>query len=313
MKHLFIINPVAGKGKNDGIPAHVAAVMEPRGLDFACVFTKAPGDATRIAEQEAALGGEVRIYACGGDGTLNEVICGAAGYPNAAVTHFPCGSGNDFIKIFGAGAARFFYLGELLDADEAMLDLIDCNGRLACSLCSVGFDARIGIGMADFKKLPFVSGPAAYRLSLLKNLLQGTHRPYRITLDGEDLSGEYTLIAACNGRYYGSGFYVSPRAMPDDGILEFVLVKEVSLFTIASVVGHYASGEAERYPQFITCRSGRSLRVVCDRPSMVNVDGERLDATEVCIRLSEKKFRFFYPKGATWRNTEQTEEPAAQI
>ena len=303
MKHLFIINPVAGKGNNAGIPDLVRAAMEPRGLDFACVFTKAPGDATRIAAEAAAAGGELRLYACGGDGTLNEVICGAAGCPNAAITHFPCGSGNDFIKIFRDGAARFFYLGELLDPDEALLDLIDCNGRLACSLCSIGFDARVGIGMSDFKKLPFVSGPAAYRLSLLRNLLLGTHRPYRITLDGEDFSGELTLMAACNGRYYGSGFYVSPRAMPDDGILEFVLVRRVSLFTVASVVGHYANGEAEQYPKFITCRSGRSLHVVCDRPSIVNVDGERLDATEVCIRLSEKKLRFFYPKGATWRNT----------
>lgn len=303
MKHLFIINPVAGKGRNGGIPARVAAVMEPRGLDFACVFTASRGDATRIAAREAAAGGEIRLYACGGDGTLNEVVCGAAGHPNAAVTHFPCGSGNDFIKIFGGDAARFFSLEELLDADEAMLDLIDCNGRLVCSLCSIGFDARVGIGMSDFKKLPFISGAAAYRLSLLKNLFLGTHRPYRITLDGEDFSGEYTLMAACNGRYYGSGFYVSPRAMPDDGVLEFVLVRQVSLFTIASVVGHYANGEAEDYPQFITCRSGRSLRVVCDRPSMVNVDGERLDATDVRIGISEKKLFFFYPKGATWRNT----------
>ncbi len=70
----------------------------------------------------------VRLYACGGDGTLNEVVNGAAGHANAAVTHFPGGSGNDFIKIFSDPAA-FRSLPRLLDAEEATFDLIRCNGQ----------------------------------------------------------------------------------------------------------------------------------------------------------------------------------------
>ena len=73
----------------------------------------------------------MRIYACGGDGTLNEAVAGAAGFGNAAVTHYPMGSGNDFLRMFGPDACRFYDLRALLDAPQAPVDLIECNGRLA--------------------------------------------------------------------------------------------------------------------------------------------------------------------------------------
>ena len=78
-----------------------------------------------------------------------------------AVTHYPMGSGNDFLRMFGPDACRFYDLRALLDAPQAPVDLIECNGRLALNVCSVGFDARIGLGAADFKKLPLVSGPTS--------------------------------------------------------------------------------------------------------------------------------------------------------
>ena len=59
-------------------------------------------DACRKIEQEAAAGQPLRVYACGGDGTLNECVCGAVGCDNVAVTHYPCGTGNDFVRCFGA-------------------------------------------------------------------------------------------------------------------------------------------------------------------------------------------------------------------
>ena len=107
----------------------------------------------------------------------------------------------------------------------------------------MGFDARIGFGAADFKKLPLVSGPLAYQLSAVRTIVQGIHRPYRVTIDGERLPGEaFTLICACNGRYYGGGFNPCPDAVPDDGLLDFVVVPAVSRLTILTLIGKYAKG-----------------------------------------------------------------------
>ena len=125
---------------------------------------KKPGDCRDAARRAAESGEEVRLYACGGDGTLNEVVNGAAGFANAAVTHFPGGSGNDAIKIFSEPAA-FTDLDRLLDAEEARLDLIRCNGMYALNILSIGLDARIGTDIARYKRLPFVTGKGAYILS----------------------------------------------------------------------------------------------------------------------------------------------------
>ena len=126
MKHLFIVNPVAGgKDRHEygAEQAHLAlhgrAEQARRALEvskdaYEVYVTTAPMDACAKIESEAASGEELRVYACGGDGTLNECVNGAVGHANVAVTHFPCGTGNDFIKMFGEEKERFFDLAELV-------------------------------------------------------------------------------------------------------------------------------------------------------------------------------------------------------
>lgn len=301
MKHLFVLNPSAGQyDRSQEMIARLADTLDPLGVAWEARVTDYPGHAVELARAAAETGESVRIYACGGDGTLNEVVNGAAGYPNAAVTQYPCGSGNDFLRLFGQDRGRFYDLKELVYGDQAAADLMDCNGRLSLNICSVGFDARIGLGMAQFRRYPMVSGSMAYQLSLVKNLIAGIARPYEVEVDGETFAGDFSLLCACNGRYYGGGFHPSPRAVPDDGVLEFLLVKGVSRLTVARLVKLYAAGRAEEIPELVILRRGRSMKVRCDRLSMVNVDGERLDADELSISLSAKKVNFIFPRGASW-------------
>ena len=141
--HLFIINPAAGsRNRTDDYSEVIHKVCRARNLDYEVRVSTAPGECTRIAREAAETGEELRLYACGGDGTLNEVVAGAAGYDNAAVTVFSGGSGNDFVKLFDDPKA-FFDLHRLMDADEATFDLIRCNDDIALNICSVGLDARM--------------------------------------------------------------------------------------------------------------------------------------------------------------------------
>ena len=301
MKHLFLINPYAGKyDRTQEMREKIRAAMADREEPWEIQVTQYPGHGVELVRGAAEEGEPLRVYACGGDGTLNEAVNGAAGYGHVAVTHYPMGSGNDFLRMFGPDACRFYDLRELLDGPQAPMDLIDCNGRLALNVCSVGFDARIGLGAADFKKLPLVTGIMAYQLSALRTIIQGIHRPYRVAVDGEEVPGEaFTLICACNGRYYGGGFNPSPDAMPDDGLLNFLIIPAVSRFTVLALIQKFARGEAGEIPGVIL-RQGRELRVTCDRMSMLNLDGERVDDTELVARLSERKVNFIYPAGAAW-------------
>ena len=225
MKHIFIINPAAGKfDKTADYTSKIEAAC--RGLDYEIAVSREPGDCTRIAREAAQTGREVRLYACGGDGTLNEVVAGAAGYDNAAVTCFVGGSGNDFVKIFDDREA-FRDIDRLLDAETATFDLIDCNGQPALNICCVGLDSRIGADMIRYKRLPLVSGSMAYILPILTNLLKGTSEHYIVDVNGERIDDEMTFVCVANARYYGGGFYAMPDAQPDDGLLDVLLVEKI--------------------------------------------------------------------------------------
>ena len=116
MKHLFIINPAAGKhDRTQEFTKEIRDYCDPRGLCYEIAVSQAKGDCTAIARREAETGQELKIYACGGDGTLNEVVSGVVGFPNVAVTHFSGGSGNDFVKIFSEPGA-FRQLDRLMEA-----------------------------------------------------------------------------------------------------------------------------------------------------------------------------------------------------
>ena len=301
MKHVFIVNPAAGKfDRTEGYRAMIDAAFQPRGLTYELLVSKAPGDCRSLARQAAESGGEVRIYACGGDGTLNEVVNGVVGFGNAAVTHFPGGSGNDAIKVFSNPAA-FASIDRLLDADEARFDLIRCNDTYALNVLSIGFDARVGTDIARFKRLPLVTGKGAYILSILSNMLHGLSAQYTVTLgSGETISGQKTMICICNGRWYGGSFNPMPEAEPDDGILEVLVVDKVNLLQVASVVGQYQKGHYADFPELIRHYRCTDLRIECAEPSVVNVDGEAIHTTDAKISLVPHAIRFFYPKGLTY-------------
>jgi YegS/Rv2252/BmrU family lipid kinase len=295
MKHIFIINPAAGKA--DKTAEYTANIEKScKGLDYEIRVSEYSGDCTRIAREYAKTGEEVRLYACGGDGTLNEVVAGAAGYDNAAVTVYVGGSGNDFVKIFDDRDA-FRDLDRLLDAETAEFDLIDCNADPAINICCVGLDSRIGAEMARFKRLPGVSGSLAYILSTVVNLFKGISEHYIVDVDGERIDGEMTFICIANARYYGGGFYAVPDADPDDGLLDILLVKKLHLWQIPGALAKYKAGKYKELGHIARHIRTDRITIRCDKDSPVNLDGEIRMARNVQIRISDQKIRFFYPRG----------------
>jgi len=301
MKHLFIINPIAGKGNGEKLRADIAKVMETAGVQYECVMTKAPMDACRIAREACETGEELRIYACGGDGTLNEVVNGAAGFDNAAVTQLPCGSGNDFLKMFG-DVDKFKDLNALMDCKVAKFDLIDCNGRLSVNICSVGFDARIGHDMVKYKHPPLTSGKTAYLISAAVNIIKGIHLPYRVFMPDRKFEDNYTLIVFANGRYYGGSFNPTPDSTPDDRLMDILMVEKVSRFTVAKLIGRFAKGRYKDFPDLMKLYRHETCTVHVDRPTGINVDGELVMCEkEVVFKISDKKINIFYPNCVTYK------------
>ena len=301
MTHLFIINPAAGsRDRTRMYRENIEKICGSRGLSYRIEISGAPGECFRIAREAALTGEDLRIYACGGDGTLNEVAAGAAGFENAAVTCYRGGSGNDFVKLFSDPDA-FQDLERLLDCDEARFDLMRCNDDICLNICSVGLDARIGTDVSRYKRLPLLSGFRAYVVSTVLNVIKGISEHYVVEVDGETIDGEQTMICACNGRYYGGGFNPVPTADPCDGMLEVLVVKKVSRLQVPVVVGKYKNGRYKELPKLVRHFRVKELTIRCDKPTPINLDGELRTAETVHIEVAKEKVRFFYPKELTYQ------------
>lgn len=298
MKHLFVVNPTAGgKDKSIAVSRAVRAAFENREGEYEVYVTRGPMDAADKVRRDAEECEHLRVYACGGDGTFNECVCGAALLENTAVCPFPTGTGNDFCRMFGEEKDLFRDLNALLDGTEHPIDLIECNGRYSANICSVGIDARIGTEVHKYSGLPLISGAGAYIVSAVANVFKGINRPMKLRVGDYTAEGEHALVCACNGRFYGGGFNPSLTARPDDGILDIYVVKGVSLFALARYIGKYASGKGENYPRYITHLQGDSLHIEFEEDNVINIDGEAMSARTVDMKLLPGALRLIVPKG----------------
>ena len=300
MTHRFIINPAAGsRDRTAEYSKMIHKICSEKGLHYEICVSKEPGNCFALAREAAQSGKDYRLYACGGDGTLNEVVAGAAGYENVAVSVFSGGTGNDFTKLFSDPEA-FRDLNKLLDSKEETFDLISCNGEISLNICSVGLDARIGRDVSNYKRLPLLSGFRAYAVSTLINVIKGIAEHYVVEINGERIDGDQTMICVCNGRFYGGGFNPVPEADPTDGMLDVLLIKKVSRLQVAKVVGKYKNGQYQQLPHLIRYFKTDRIKIICDKETPVNLDGEVRMAKEVEMTLAQEKLRFFYPRELTW-------------
>ena len=302
MKHLFIVNPVAGKQKpEDKLRViHEAMNRLPAAMrendEFEIYVTSAPMDAAEKIVSEADSGAVLRVYACGGDGTLNECVNGAALRSNVAVTHYPCGTGNDFIRMFGSEKQRFFDLVELMTGEIRPLDVIKCNDRYAINICSIGIDARVGTDVHKYSGLPVVGGPAGYVVSLVVNYCKGVSQTMTATTEGLTCGPELNLVCVCNGRFYGGGFNPTNDARPDDGLMDVLIASGVNRAKLLGVIMSYAKAKYRRYPQYITCVRTRHLEVKCKNTEVINIDGEAEHSTSAVFDLIPGGVNFICPR-----------------
>ncbi len=306
MRHLFIINPAAGKeNRTVELKGQIARAMQGREEPCEIYVTKGPRDATEKILSEAASGDKLRVYACGGDGTLNECVCGAAERPNVSVTHYPCGTGNDFIKAFGDERQRFFTLEELIEGETRPIDVIRVGDRYSVNICSVGIDARIGCNVHKYSRL---GGAGGYIVSTAVEVVKGVSTPMRAEIDGAVVEGKETLICVCNGTSYGGFFRPVPEARVDDGALDVLVAGKVSRLTFAKLVGVYAKGGYRKMPKVITRYQACRAVIEAAEEFSVNLDGEELRTARAEMTLVPKGLRFTFPRGMRYFENEMEKQ-----
>lgn len=301
MKHIFIINPNAGAENAYNTIKRELAEYNGK-IDYEIYQTKGRGDATEYIRQYCNENSEikVRFYACGGDGTLNEVASGAIGYANASITCYPCGSGNDFVKYYG-GAERFLNIGNLIDSTEEYIDIMRIGERYCINICNFGFDSCVAKTMADVKRKKFIGGKNAYTFAVLYSVFHAMKNRCRITVDGKLFhEGDMLLCTIANGRYVGGSYLCAPRSVNNDGLMDICLSKPLSKVRFAMLIGPYKKGhhlDNPKFKNYILYAQGKTIDVDAMEGFSISLDGEIVETSHFRIETLEKQLRFAVPKG----------------
>lgn len=304
MKHVFIVNPISGK-------ADASLYLVPKLLDAASAadisysveLTKYRGHATELARQYGERGERVRLYACGGDGTLNEILLGAYPYETLEVASIPCGSGNDFVRSFGT-VEEFLNLVDNIAGSAVTIDLASANDGISAAICSVGMDSEVAYNIPKFRRLPLCGGQMAYNLSIIERIMKPMGQKVRITLDDDVLEGNYLICTVCNGVSYGGGYLAAPCADLQDGILDVILVKKMSRIRAVQVLSKYKFGQhlqnGQVIPEYADIMEYRKATRVLIEPlektsMIVNLDGECGPAPRLEAQILPHAARFVLP------------------
>lgn len=302
MKHLFIVNPAARQGNRTTFATTlIEQAFERRQAEYEIYITKEPGDGARKIAQDARYVSDLRVYACGGDGTINECAAACVGLPNVALSVFPCGTGNDFVKHFGAEQQKFMNINALVDGEISPLDIIQVNDGYSVNVACIGLDSRVGAGVHDFDNVPIIgNGKNAYIASAITHVFKRITDRLTIRINGQVITGDFNTVTVCNASWYGGSFNPVPEARADDGLLDVLLISGVRRRQLPLLLTKYSKGKYKELPQFAKHYRTTRLTVESDEEFVINLDGETMYAKKAEFRLLPGGLRFLHPKGMAY-------------
>jgi len=293
MKHIFIINPAAGKGKSVELVPFIQEYFRDREQEELLIeVTRYPGHAEEVARKHSEAG-PCRIYSIGGDGTVNEIVNGMAG-SSSALGVIPTGSGNDFIRSLHSETDVKTVMTRTIEGMEKSIDLARVNDKYFINIASIGFDANVVYNAELFKKKPGITGSMAYLLSIIYTVFKHRICNIEVDLDGEKTAMNALLVAVANGRYYGGGIMPAPEAELDDGLLDVCLVSEVSRLKILSLFPKYIKGRHGVIKQ-VSFKKCNKIKILSETEFSLNIDGEILTAKCADFEIIRAGIRVILP------------------
>ncbi len=276
---LLIFNPGARRGRAREAASTLRPAVEHRG-QAEWAETERPGHATALAEQAGQRGVEV-VAAIGGDGTVHEVVNGLMRLPpeqRPMLAAVPIGSGNDFSASAGVpqqveSALERVFHGEPRSVDVGLARFPSGRREYFTNALGIGFDAKVTYYSY---RISLVHGFAMYLWAVLQTIVRSHEAPHlTLRIDDQHIEQEALMLVLANGRREGGGFLVAPDAHPDDGLLDFAMVENVSRWMMLRLIPEVMRGTHGRFPQVRLGRF-RTLELRADRPLTIHMDGEMI-------------------------------------
>ena len=292
MKALFIINPVAGKGKSEQIIRSFEPIIEGK-MPYIIETTKAKGEAAEIVKHYTSQE-DYLVFAVGGDGTVNEVVNGMAG-TNSSLAILPTGSGNDFVRsIYGKYTIEELLI-DLLEGKDEAIDLVKIGKRYFLNISSVGLDAEVVYNANQYKKIKFIKKDMAYVFSLFKTIFGPKGTQAKVIMDGKEICDEpILLLAVANGAFYGGGIPMVPTAKINDQLLEVCLVRETRLRKIIKVLPKVFKAEHINTPE-VELYKAKEIEIEAKDGCKLNIDGEIVKAHKIKMNIVPQGIKMRIP------------------
>lgn len=268
----FIVNPAAKRNRSVKYVDWINREAKQRWHYFEIIIISENQSIRNIAAEKAET--YDIIVACGGDGTINQVVNGMAG-SEAKLGLLPVGSGNDFVKSLFPDPTPANCMEFLSLEKTVSVDLIHCRGDAeTCAINTLGAGLD---GLANFhaKNYSRLWGAFIYMIGALKAVLTFRGSTISLTVDGETQKDHYLMVTFCNGKWEGGSFYLSPLANPSDGYLNLVTIKTISRIKVLGYLLQFHWGPSS-FMKALETKTCRSVVIHSELPLSVHADGEHL-------------------------------------
>lgn len=297
MKYIFVINGKPDKLKviRPELERQLAGVTE----DYDFYVTLGPGDAVRFVrlycdfhEKE-----ETCFVACGGSGTLNEVVSGLVGQSGKTAAFLAFGSTNDFCKSFPD--LNFKSVGAMLGGQTRKVDVIRAGDNYSINVINCGFDAMVAYEGSNFMA-EGMDGVKAYKKGILHCIFGHRYNRIKVFVDDKPLNRRRMLLCTfANASWCGGQFKCAPEAVVDDGLMDICLIKPMTLLEFILILKKYTRGEhltdpfcMKRMVHLKTAHASlrsRELIYLC-------LDGEMIAASKFNLDVLPGAIEFLMPK-----------------
>lgn len=281
-----IVNPVAGNHKGERDLPLIQSALEGYGLRCEYKLTKQKGDATLLTKR-AAEEGYRKFIAVGGDGTLNEIVNGIMIQNSSPTTDFtvgsiPIGTGNDWGRMFGIPYNDYTSAAQIISCGEDFLHDVGIveygvgdvrQKRYFINIAGTGFEAIVIKKTNEQKERSHLKGKLVYIYNLLKNFLLFESPLMAIDIDDKHFETEVFSVNIGNGRYCGGGMSQTPRAIPNDGLLDITVIKNMSRWKFAMSVKRLYDGTILNHP-LVEGFMAKKIAIDSHSSIYVEADGE---------------------------------------
>jgi diacylglycerol kinase (ATP) len=283
-KALFIINPISGGKKKDGVPQLIGKHLDAALFEATIVFTEGVAHAKQVAAE--AIGKYEIVVAVGGDGTVNEVASALVN-SEAVLGIVPCGSGNGLSRFLGISMDIKQSIEMLNAAHVECIDSAEADGAAFFNMAGVGFDAHISEVFSHGKKRGFIT----YIKSSILEIIKYKPQTYYLEIDGIKYERTAFMLSFANSSQYGNNAHVSPKASVQDGLIDVCIIKPFSLWRFPALGLRMFNKTADR-SRFVEIIEGKHIKVRRNEPGPMHLDGEpRTAGTDIEINIKPNSLK----------------------